>query len=282
MQRDYGDDYQSIPPHGRWQHFEAGGRPRVTQLLQSWPSTVDTLERTRRLIDMFLVSVLLDAGAGNRWSYKSKESGKIYRRSEGLAVATLEMFKAGMFSSDPAEPCRVDAAGLKKVTPAMLARGLQHSEENPLAGMEGRHGLVYRLSDALQNQEFFGEDARPGNMLGKDDLSVFITGVVLTFFMFAGRLSHFTPVNTCLLRAYNPYPYTLDGPHGRAVRDLATVSHADRRRIHRRCLAMRSDASLTTRKAVGEHSTISQTDPMAVLFDHGSDVEIAAYPLCRK
>ncbi|KAJ9639891.1 hypothetical protein H2199_006124 [Coniosporium tulheliwenetii] len=104
IKRDFAPDYSKIPPHGRWQHFEVGGRPRIDQLLTSWPSTVDTQERTRRLIDLFVVSVLLDAGAGTRWQYRSKESGKVYRRSEGLAVASLEMFKAGVFSSDPAEP----------------------------------------------------------------------------------------------------------------------------------------------------------------------------------
>ncbi|GAD91830.1 conserved fungal protein [Paecilomyces variotii No. 5] len=165
IKRDHAPDYQSIPPHGRWQHFEVGGRPRINQLLQSWPSSIDAQERTRRLIDLFLVSVLLDAGAGTRWSYKSKESGKVYSRSEGLAVASLEMFKSGMFSSDPTEPCQVDGAGLKKVTVDMLAKGMQHSEQNPLAGLEGRAGLLARLSDALNNQELFGVDARPGNML---------------------------------------------------------------------------------------------------------------------
>lgn len=113
-----------------------------------------------------MVSVLLDAGAGNKWSYKSKESGKIYSRSEGLAVATLEMFKSGLFSSDPTEPCQVDGEGLKKITVQVLARGFQHSESNPLAGIEGRAGLLIRLSDALYRQDFFGVDARPGNMLG--------------------------------------------------------------------------------------------------------------------
>lgn len=144
-----------------------GGRPRINQLLQSWPSTVDTLERTRRLIDLFVISVLLDAGSGNNWSYKSKESGKTYRRSEGLAVASFEMFKAGLFSSDPSEPCQVDGAGLKKITPEVLAKGMQHSEHNPLAGVEGRAGVLSRLSEALQNREFFGATARPGNMLGE-------------------------------------------------------------------------------------------------------------------
>lgn len=115
-----------------------------------------------------MVSVLLDAGAGTKWSYKSKESGKVYSRSEGLAVASLEMFKSGLFSSDPTEPCQVDGAGLKKVTVEKLAKGMQHSEQNSLAGIEGRAGLLVRLSDALNNQDFFGVDARPGNMLGED------------------------------------------------------------------------------------------------------------------
>lgn len=165
--RDYAPDYESIPPHGRWQHFDVGGRPRIDQLLNSWPSSIDAQERTRRLIDLFVVSVLLDAGAGNKWTYKSKESNKYFVRSEGLAVASLEMFKSGLFSSDPTEPCQVDGAGLKKVTVEALAKGMQHSDENPLEGLEGRAGLLTRLSDALNNQEFFGVDARPGNMLGK-------------------------------------------------------------------------------------------------------------------
>ncbi|KAG9769219.1 DUF1688-domain-containing protein, partial [Aureobasidium melanogenum] len=165
IKRDFGGDYASIPPHGRWQHFEVGGRPRVTQLLQSWPTSVDNQERTRRLIDLFLVSVLLDAGAGTKWSYKSKESGKTYSRSEGLAVASLEMFKAGAFSSDPSQPHQVDATGLSKVTVETLARGLQVSDANPMSGLEGRAGLLMRLSSALKNAEIFGVNGRPGNMI---------------------------------------------------------------------------------------------------------------------
>ncbi|KAI1621918.1 hypothetical protein EDD37DRAFT_500435 [Exophiala viscosa] len=165
IKRDFEGDYSSIPPHGRWQHFEVGGRPRVTQLLQSWPNSIDNQERTRRLIDLFLVSVLLDAGAGTKWSYKSKESPKSYARSEGLAVASLEMFKAGAFSSDPDQPHQVDAAGLKKLTVDTLAKGLQVSESNPMSGLEGRAGLLIRLSTALENADIFGADGRPGNMI---------------------------------------------------------------------------------------------------------------------
>lgn len=64
MQRDYGPDkYDKIPPHGRWQHFEVGSQPRIKDLLDGWTQEgYDKKELTRRLIDLFFVSVLLDAG----------------------------------------------------------------------------------------------------------------------------------------------------------------------------------------------------------------------------
>lgn len=58
-------------------------------------------------MDLFLVSVLLDAGAGNVWKFTTKQNKK-YGRSEGLAVASLDMFEKGMFSSDKSDPHRVD------------------------------------------------------------------------------------------------------------------------------------------------------------------------------
>ena len=79
----------------------------MSNMLKSWPDSVDASERTKRLLDLFLVSVLLDAGAGNKWQYKA-ENGRYYRRSEGLAVASLEMFQKGLFSSNPAQKEQVD------------------------------------------------------------------------------------------------------------------------------------------------------------------------------
>lgn len=76
------------------------------------------------------------------------------------------MFKAGAFSSDDSNPHQVDALGLRKVNLQVLARGLQVSETNPIAGLEGRVGLLERLSGALRNREFFGRQGRPGGMLG--------------------------------------------------------------------------------------------------------------------
>lgn len=112
------------------------------------------------------MSVLLDAGAGTRWSYKSKESGRVYKRSEGLAIASLEMFKAGYFSSDTQEPSQVDSLGLKRLSVQQLAKGLQVTDYNPIAGLEGRAGLLSRLGDALTNSALFGAEGRPGHMLG--------------------------------------------------------------------------------------------------------------------
>lgn len=106
LQRDYDAPFTSIPAHGRHQHFCVGGRDRIAHLLSTWEN-VDSTEKCRRLIDLFLVSVLLDAGAGTQWSYKSTENGRIYRRSEGIAVASLEMFKTVSCSSSCAHrlPC---------------------------------------------------------------------------------------------------------------------------------------------------------------------------------
>lgn len=75
--------------------------------MNKWNNTVSDTEVCKRLIDLFLVSVLLDAGAGNSWTYR-EEGGNVYSRSEGLAIASLAMFKQGIFSSDSNQPCRVD------------------------------------------------------------------------------------------------------------------------------------------------------------------------------
>ena len=86
-------------------------------------------------------------------------------------MASLEMFKAGYFSSDQSNPFQADSAGLKRLSPSQLARGLQASDDNPLIGLEGRSGLMYRLGDALRNTSYFGRAGRPGHMLGMKEKS---------------------------------------------------------------------------------------------------------------
>lgn len=104
--RDYGTDYASIPPHGRWRHFVGD---RVSPLLAQWDAeNVPPIEVARRMVDLMVSSVLMDAGAGNVWKYSPKEGGEPINRSEGLAVGSLEMFESGVFSGVDGQPYQVD------------------------------------------------------------------------------------------------------------------------------------------------------------------------------
>jgi hypothetical protein len=99
-----------IPPHGRWRHLDAG-HPRVEPLIAQWKASAnppDATEICKRLIDLFLVSVLLDAGAGSSWEYHDQETGQKFSRSEGLGVASINMFAKGLFSGNSEQPYRVD------------------------------------------------------------------------------------------------------------------------------------------------------------------------------
>jgi hypothetical protein len=60
----------------------------------------DVLEITRRLVDLFFLSVLLDAGAGDDWRYVEPRTEREYERSEGIAVASLYMFNSLAFTAE--------------------------------------------------------------------------------------------------------------------------------------------------------------------------------------
>jgi hypothetical protein len=153
-----------IPYHSRWRHFEAGGLDRNTELAAALAG-LDAAEQARCRIDLAVVSVLLDAGAGAAWRYAEAESGRTFTRSEGLGVATLRAFQRGMFSSDPAHPLRVDANALGAIDGAALATMFQVRDDNPLVGLEGRSALLRRLSAALFTRpEAFGTAGRPGHL----------------------------------------------------------------------------------------------------------------------
>ncbi len=135
----------AIPFHSRWRHFEVGGHDR-------WPALAERLkhlpreEVARRRIDLAVVSVLLDAGAGPAWSYREPGTGETYARSEGLGVASLHMFANGLFSRDPnSDPLRADAERLVKLTPMDIAMGFQVKAHNPMVGLEGRAELLRKL-----------------------------------------------------------------------------------------------------------------------------------------
>jgi hypothetical protein len=62
--------------------------PHPTQLrAQCEAEGVDSRELSRRLVDLVVVSVLLDAGAGDRWRYTEEGTGQVLGRSEGLGVS---------------------------------------------------------------------------------------------------------------------------------------------------------------------------------------------------
>jgi len=154
----------AIPVHGRTNHFRAGGVDRVAALddkLAALPPD----ERARAWIDLIVVSVLLDAGAGDAWRYREPGTDLVIGRSEGLAVASLHAFEAGVFSADPAQPLRVDASALATLEPDRLARAFQVAPDNPLAGVDGRIALVRALGGALAAAPLLFPGARPGGLL---------------------------------------------------------------------------------------------------------------------
>src|ERR1700761_6752493 len=163
-----GKNYPSldIPFHARWRHFAIDGADRWPAIADrvSWP---DRATRARAEFDLAIVSVLLDAGAGAAWRYRDKASGKAIGRSEGLALASLDMFASGAFSSDPRDPFRVDAEKLAAFSVEALERGFQVSAENPLVGLEGRADLLRRLGRLLADRsDIFAlrDRPRPGGL----------------------------------------------------------------------------------------------------------------------
>jgi hypothetical protein len=153
-----------IPYHSRWRHFEAGGVDRRCALDRAL-GDADSGSRARAQIDLALVSVLLDAGAGAQWRYREPGTGLSLGRSEGLGVASFHAFVAGEFSSDPARPLQADAAGLRRIDAAALARAFQVDDANPLVGLDGRAALLRRLGDALAAAPaVYGDEARPGRL----------------------------------------------------------------------------------------------------------------------
>jgi hypothetical protein len=154
-----------IPFHARWRHFAAGGVDRWAALAAKtrWP---DAAAKARAAFDLAIVSVLLDAGAGPQWRYRL-EDGSDLSRSEGLAIASFDMFAKGGFSCDPQDKLRVDASRLADIGAAEIAEAFQVSPSNPLIGLEGRASLLRSLGRAVSSApSVFGKRdlPRPGGL----------------------------------------------------------------------------------------------------------------------
>ena len=154
-----------IPFHSRWRHFQVGGVDRWELLSHGRRGgSRESIARTR--IDLAVISVLLDAGAGDHWRYVEADSGSTFSRSEGLAVASFHMFTAGAFSSHGDNPLQADAVGLAALKVPDLEQAFQVRVDNPLVGSAGRTALLQSLGSALsEHPDLFGENhARVGNL----------------------------------------------------------------------------------------------------------------------
>jgi hypothetical protein len=153
-----------IPFHGRIDQLRTGGVDRVA-IFDARLAKLPADERARIWADLITVSVLLDAGAGDTWRYREHATGVVVGRSEGLAVASLHAFTAGLFSSDPAYPLRVDATALRTLDPHALAEAFQATVANPIIGIDGRIGLVRELGTAMAAAPTQFVGGRPGGLV---------------------------------------------------------------------------------------------------------------------
>jgi hypothetical protein len=155
-----------VPFHSRWRHFDIDGFDYWNEIDQAmaWPSVA---ERSRTAMDLVIISVLLDAGAGPNWRFLYEVSGETVSRSEGLALASLVMFRDCEFSKWPSYPLRVDGEILAAFTEDKLIKGFQVTAQNPLAGVAGRAALLRRLGQTVEAKpEVFGikDSPRPGGL----------------------------------------------------------------------------------------------------------------------
>jgi hypothetical protein len=149
-----------VPYHSRWRHFEVDGIARIKPIMES----LSAKERGVVLYELVIISVFLDAGAGASWRYLEASTGKSYARSEGLAIASLDLYKKGQLSAHPAHPYRVDAQTLLNYTEADLKEAFQVRADNPLEGLSGRVALLNQLGRIVKEQtEYFGHEGRLGD-----------------------------------------------------------------------------------------------------------------------
>jgi hypothetical protein len=184
-----------IPFHSRWRHFVFEGRDRWATVDRNahWPNSA---AQARAALDLAIVSVLLDAGAGPQWTYCDPVTGKNIGRSEGLALASLAMFADGAFSSNARSPLQADAQGLARLSDEAVRDGFQVSGNNPLVGVEGRADLLRRLGALLASKpEIFGRNdaPRPGGLF--DHLSKLANdGKIEAPAILSELLRHFGPI----------------------------------------------------------------------------------------
>ena len=155
-----------IPLHSRWRHFESpDGSSRWDAVAER--ARLSKAERARSALELAIVSVLLDAGAGSTWRYCDELTGTAVGRSEGLAIATFDLYCRGTLSSDPAQPLRADAGALGRMDRAAFERAFQLSDRNPLNGVAGRIRCLGALGRAVASRLEFDRGAEASGGTGR-------------------------------------------------------------------------------------------------------------------
>lgn len=204
----------NIPYHGRWRHFAAGGVNRIELLKQKF--TNDSWIKSS--IELTILSVLLDAGAGVDWHYKDYVSNTTLNKSEGLAAASFNLFMRGIFSTDSQNIYQADALGLQKISLEIMHDVLEVAEHNQLLGLAGRTKLLQLLGITVANKTEYFANGRLG------DIADFWLDKVVSS-QLSMRL-----IFSSLLDAFNdiwPGKYVIDGvnlgdvwPYSLLVRDV--------------------------------------------------------------
>ena len=158
-----------IPLHSRWRHFEGPDRSSRWDAIAN-EAELHGPERARSEVELTIISALLDAGAGAAWRFRDEAFGREVARSEGLALASLDLYRRGNLSNDPARPLRADAQSLGAVDHGVFARAFQLDDHNRLLGVEGRVRCLRALGRAVATRPEFecrGVSAGPsGRRLG--------------------------------------------------------------------------------------------------------------------
>ena len=151
-----------VPYHSRWRHFEVGNQYQLNAF-QKATANLSTIEKAKISLDLIIPSVLVDAGAGSKWLYRSDNSETI-GRSEGLALASIDALLAGAFGGSSL-PMGTHANGLKDLKQETFQRLFKSSVENPLLAVEGRYELLQRLAVVLSSKPNFFPNQRPGDLV---------------------------------------------------------------------------------------------------------------------
>jgi hypothetical protein len=184
-----------VPFHSRWRHFFFDGEDRWAAIDKN-ANWRDRAAQARAAFDLAIVSVLLDAGAGPQWLYCDAATGRSVGRSEGLALASIDMFSRGIFSSEPDDLLRADAECLMRLSDQTVGDGLQVSGSNQIIGLSSRADLLRHLGALVAAKpDIFGREdkPRPGGLF--DHLAA-LTGKneIAAATILSELLHHFGPI----------------------------------------------------------------------------------------